>query len=122
METYDGKNDGKSQHSKTQKEGIYVYDQNLNLENYAKGYLPEGVDVKTFTTGHQYRVLHRLAIDPLTDQVAFIQSKTNQLWKANPDNLNAAAQNILSGKTTDASSMCYDAAGNLFVFGYNSTL
>ena len=120
LETYDGENDGKSQHSKTQKAGIYVYDQNLNLENYAKGYLPEGVKIDKFTEGHQYRVLHRLAIDPLTDQVAFIQSKTNQLWKANPDNLNAAAQNILSGKATDASSMCYDAAGNLFVFGYNS--
>ena len=120
LETYDGKNDGKSQHSKTQKAGIYVYDQNLNLENYAKGYLPVGVDISTYEGGHQYRVLHRLAIDPLTDQVAFIQSKTDQLWKANPDNLNAAAQNILSGKATDASSMCYDAAGNLFVFGYNS--
>lgn len=120
LETYDGANDGKSQHSKTQKAGIYVYDQNLNLENYAEGYLPEGVEIDDFPDGHQYRVLHRLAIDPLTDQVAFIQSKTDQLWKANPDNLNAAAQNILSGKATDASSMCYDAAGNLFVFGYNS--
>lgn len=118
LETYDGKSDGKSNHSKTQKAGIYVYDPLLNLENYAKGYLPEGVEIDEFTEGHQYRVLHRLAIDPLTDQVVFMQSKTDQLWKANPDNLNAAAQNILSGKATDASSMCYDADGNLFVFGY----
>lgn len=121
LETYDGKNDGKSQHSKTQKAGIYVYDQNLNLENYAKGYLPEGVDVKTFTTGHQYRVLHRLAIDPLTNQVAFIQSKTDELWLADPNNLNKRADNILSGKSTYASSMCYSPDGTLYIFGYEST-
>ena len=121
LETYDGKNNGQSQHSKTQKAGIYVYDQNLNLENYAKGYLPEGVDVKTFTTGHQYRVLHRLAIDPLTNQVAFIQSKTDELWLADPDNLNKRADNILSGKSTYASSMCYSPDGTLYIFGYEST-
>lgn len=121
LETYDGANDGKSQHSKTQKAGIYVYDQNLNLENYAKGYLPEGVDVKTFTPGHQYRVLHRLAIDPLTDQVAFIQSKTDELWLADPNNLNKRVDNILSGKSTYASSMCYSPDGTLYIFGYEST-
>lgn len=121
LETYDGANDGKSQHSKTQKAGIYVYDQNLNLENYAKGYLPEGVVLIQYESGYQYRVLHRLAIDPITSDVAFIQSKTNQLWVADPDNLNAAAQNILGGKAaTYASSMCYDADGNLYIFGYTS--
>ena len=120
LETYDGKNDGKKPHSKTQKAGIYVYDPLLNLENYAKGYLPEGVDITTFEEGHQYRVLHRIAVDPITNDVAFVQSKTNHLWIANPNDLNAPATNIIQGLGTDASSMCYDAAGNLFVFGYNS--
>lgn len=120
LEPYAGKNDGKNTHSKTQKAGIYVYDPLLNLENYADGYLPEGVDVNTYTAGHQYRVLHRIAIDPITNDVAFVQSKTNQLWIAKPNDLNAPATNIIQGLGTDASSMCYDAAGNLFVFGYNS--
>ena len=120
LEPYAGQSDGKSDHSKTQKAGIYVYDPLLNLENYAKGYLPEGVDVYTYTTGHQYRVLHRIAVDPITNDVAFVQSKTNQLWIAKPNDLNAPATNIIQGLGTDASSMCYDAAGNLFVFGYNS--
>ena len=120
LETYDGKDDGKKPHSKTQKAGIYVYDPLLNLENYAKGYLPEGVDITKFTDGHQYRVLHRIAVDPITNDVAFVQSKTNHLWIANPNDLNAPATNIIQGLGTDASSMCYDAAGNLFVFGYNS--
>ena len=121
LETYDGKNNGKSQHSKTQTAGIYVYDQNLNLENYAKGYLPQGVDISTYEGGHQYRVLHRLAIDPLTNQVAFIQSKTDELWLADPNNLNKRADNILSGKSTYASSMCYSPDGTLYIFGYEST-
>ena len=120
LEPYAGKNDGKKTHSRTQKAGIYVYDPLLNLENYADGYLPEGVDVDTYTAGHQYRVLHRIAIDPITNDVAFVQSKTNQLWIAKPNDLNAPATNIIQGLGTDASSMCYDAAGNLFVFGYNS--
>ena len=120
LEPYAGKNDGKKTHSRTQKAGIYVYDPLLNLENYADGYLPEGVDVNTYTAGHQYRVLHRIAIDPITNDVAFVQSKTNQLWIAKPNDLNAPATNIIQGLGTDASSMCYDAAGNLFVFGYNS--
>lgn len=120
LETYNGKNDGKSNHSKTQKAGIYVYDPLLNLENYAKGYLPEGVDITNFTEGHQYRVLHRIAVDPITNDVAFVQSKTNQLWIANPDDLNAPATNIIQGLGTYASSLCYDSNGNLFVFGYNS--
>lgn len=120
LETYDGKNDGKSNHSKTQKAGIYVYDPLLNLENYAKGYLPEGVDITTFAEGHQYRVLHRMAVDPITNDVAFVQSKTDQLWIANPNDLNAPATNIIQGLGTAASSLCYDSNGNLFVFGYNS--
>ena len=120
LEPYAGKNDGKKTHSRTQKAGIYVYDPLLNLENYADGYLPEGVDVNTYTAGHQYRVLHRIAIDPITNDVAFVQSKTNQLWIAKPNDLNAPATNIIQGLGTYASSMCYDAAGNLFVFGYNS--
>lgn len=120
LETYNGKNDGKSNHSKTQKAGIYVYDPLLNLENYAKGYLPEGVDITEFAPGHQYRVLHRIAVDPITNDVAFVQSKTNQLWIANPNDLNAPATNIIQGLGTEASSLCYDSNGNLFVFGYNS--
>lgn len=119
LETYDGKNAGKSNHSKTQKAGIYVYDPLLNLENYAKGYLPEGVDITTFAEGHQYRVLHRIAVNPITNDVAFVQSKTNQLWIANPNDLNAPATNIIQGLGTEASSLCYDSNGNLFVFGYN---
>lgn len=100
--------------------GIYVLDALLNAENYnTSGYIPQGVDV-TPTPNYTHRTLHRIAVNPQTDDVAFVQSKTNHLWIANPNDLNAPATNIIQGLGTYASSLCYDSNGNLFVFGYNS--
>lgn len=100
--------------------GIYVLDALLNAENYnTSGYIPQGVDV-TQTPNYTHRTLHRIAVNPQTDDVAFVQSKTNRLWIANPNDLNAPATNIIQGLGTYASSLCYDSNGNLFVFGYNS--
>lgn len=98
--------------------GIYVLDALLNAENYnTSGYIPQGVDV-TPTQNYTHRTLHRIAVNPQTDDVAFVQSKTHHLWIANPDNLNAAATNI--GQNTYASSLCYDADGALYIFGYEA--
>lgn len=98
--------------------GIYVLDALLNAENYnTSGYIPQGVDV-TPTPNYTHRTLHRIAVNPQTDDVAFVQSKKSQLWVANPDNLNAAATNI--GQNTYASSLCYDADGALYIFGYEA--
>lgn len=100
--------------------GIYVLDALLNAENYnTSGYIPQGVDV-TQTPNYTHRTLHRIAVNPQTDDVAFVQSKTNRLWIANPNDLNAPATNIIQELGTYASSLCYDSNGNLFVFGYNS--
>ena len=74
----------------------------LNAENYnTSGYVPQGVDVITPRYPYTHRILHRIAVNPQTDDVAFVQSKTNHLWIADPDNLNAAATNI--GQNTYAS-------------------
>lgn len=98
--------------------GIYVLDALLNAENYnTSGYIPQGVDVKP-TPNYTHRTLHRIAVNPKTDDVAFVQSKKSQLWVANPDNLNAAATNF--GQNTYASSLCYDADGALYIFGYEA--
>ena len=106
----------------TEEAGIYVYDALLQLENdFQKSYLPSNVDViKEVVAAYKYRILHRVAVNPKTDDVAFVQSKTNHLWIANPDNLNAAATNI--GQNTYASSLCYDADGTLFIFGYEAPI
>lgn len=103
----------------TEEAGVYVYDALLQLENdFQKSYLPSNVNVKDVVAAYKYRILHRVAVNPKTDDVAFVQSKTNHLWIANPDNLNAAATNI--GQNTYASSLCYDADGTLYIFGYEA--
>ena len=103
----------------TEEAGIYVYDALLQLENdFQKSYLPSNVNVTDVVGAYKYRILHRVAVNPKTDDVAFVQSKTNHLWIANPDNLNAAATNI--GQNTYASSLCYDADGTLYIFGYEA--
>ena len=103
----------------TEEAGIYVYDALLQLENdFQKSYLPSNVNVKDVAAAYKYRILHRVAVNPKTDDVAFVQSKTDHLWIANPDNLNAAATNI--GQNTYASSLCYDADGTLYIFGYEA--
>ena len=105
-------------YNNVQTAGIYVLDALLNAENYnTSGYIPQGVDV-TPTPNYTHRTLHRIAVNPQTDDVAFVQSKTHHLWVADPDNLNAAATNI--GQNTYASSLCYDADGALYIFGYEA--
>ncbi|MBR5855250.1 MAG: hypothetical protein IKY87_06255, partial [Paludibacteraceae bacterium] len=110
---------GTTEKGDSQTAGIYVLDALLNAENYnTSGYVPQGVDVYNTTYGYTHRILHRIAVNPQTDDVAFVQSKTNHIWLANPDNLNAAATNI--GENTYASSLCYDADGTLYIFGYEN--
>ena len=109
---------GTTEMGDSQTAGIYVLDALLNAENYnTSGYIPQRVDV-TPTQNYTHRTLHRIAVNPKTDDVAFVQSKTHHLWIANPDNLNAAATNI--GQNTYASSLCYDADGALYIFGYEA--
>lgn len=110
---------GTTEMGDSQTAGIYVLDALLNAENYnTSGYVPQGVDVITSRYPYTHRILHRIAVNPQTDDVAFVQSKTNELWIADPDNLNAAATNI--GQNTYASSLCYDAEGTLYIFGYEA--
>lgn len=105
----------------TEEAGIYVYDALLQLENdFQKSYLPSNVNVTDVAAAYKYRILHRVAVNPKTDDVAFVQSKTHHLWIANPDNLNADATNI--GQNTYASSLCYDADGTLYIFGYEAPI
>mgnify|MGYP003321089050 CR=1 FL=1 len=89
LETYKGAGDGASAHSKTQSQGIYVYDPMLNLENYAEGYLPSNVTLNTAAAGKLYRELHRMDINPVKDELAFVQSTAVKVWLAKLDDLNA---------------------------------
>ena len=115
LETYKGAGDGASAHSKTQSQGIYVYDPMLNLENYAEGYLPSNVTLNTAAAGKLYRELHRMAINPVKDELAFVQSTAVKVWLAKLDDLNAEATNVAAETGIKASSLCYDENGTLYV-------
>ena len=113
LETYEGAGDGASAHSKTQTSGIYVYDPVLNLENYAEGYLPSNVTTDPVATA--YKHLHRMAINPTKDELAFVQSKAVKVWLANLNDLKAEATNVAAETGIKASSLCYDENGVLYV-------
>ena len=113
LETYKGAGDGASAHSKTQTPGVYVYDPVLNLENYAEGYLPSNVTTDPVAT--TYKHLHRMAINPTKDELAFVQSKAVKVWLANLNDLKAEATNVAAETGIKASSLCYDENGVLYV-------
>lgn len=115
-EPYAGANDGKSTHSKTQTKGIYVFDPLLNIENYAKGYLPSNV---TMNNADGFKQLHRIAINPLTDDVVFVQSTGALVWSIGADDLslNNTAVNLIEtiSEIQLVQSHCFDDEGNLYV-------
>ena len=118
-EPYAGASDGASAHSQTQKIGIYVYDAELNLENYAQGYVPSNVTVKATD---KHNTLHRLVVHPLTSEVVFTQSVGAYVWAANPANLNAEAVNLIEGSDIAiANSVCFDENGVMYVFDAATT-
>lgn len=118
-EPYAGASDGASAHSQTQKIGIYVYDAELNLENYAQGYVPSNVTVKA---ADKHNTLHRLVVHPVTSEVVFTQSVGAYVWAANPANLNAEAVNLVEGSDIAiANSVCFDENGVMYVFDAATT-
>ena len=113
-EPYAGASDGASEHSKTQSIGIYAYDVELNLANYAQGYVPSNV---TVNAADKHNTLHRLAIHPLTDEVVFTQSVGAYVWAANPADLTAEATNLAEGTgIAKTNSVCFDENGVMYVF------
>ncbi|MBQ9144023.1 MAG: hypothetical protein IJX60_03650, partial [Paludibacteraceae bacterium] len=115
-EPYAGANDGKTTHSQTQTKGIYVYDPLLNLENYANGYIPSNV---TLNDADTYKQLHRIAINPITDEVVFAQSAGAHIWSIDASALaeEKAATNLLANinNILHSQSLCFDASGTLYV-------
>ena len=96
--------------------GVYVFDQTLTLLNETKqtGYVPSNVTV----SGSDYFELHRIAVNPTNNQVAFSQKTASiaAIWSMNPASMKSAAENLISGTAiTDANSCCFDKDGVLYV-------
>ena len=96
--------------------GVYVFDQTLTLLNETKqqGYIPSNVSV----SGSDHLQLHRIAVNPINNHVAFSQ-KTNSMaaiWNMDPADMEKAAVNLISETSiADANSLCFDKNGVLYV-------
>lgn len=117
--------------NKTQTSGIYVYDQGLNeLNNPVNtGIVPNVPEAYKATFGANRDAMKRLAINPITGQLAFCHniSGLGSVWAMNRDDMTAAATNLIDGITAfnKPNSLCFDEDGTLFVLadgGYSSTL
>lgn len=108
------------------KAGVYVYNQMLHELNPDSlvGYVPSNVTLdqsaQTVTTAKTTRnQMHRLAVNPLTNDVAFAYniSGSTAVWSMNPENLNGSAVNLLAGVSSisAANSLCFDEEGALYV-------
>lgn len=118
-EPANGRNDGQSARTKSQKAGIYVYDPLLNLENYDKGYTPSNVTIdNNAELGLVHQEMHRIAIHP-NGNIAFTQSNGKYVWSISPSDLKAGknATNLVenTNQITKSQSICFDKDGYLYV-------
>lgn len=102
------------------KAGIYVFDQTLTLQNPTKqqGYVPSNLAAYIDGAGPDGYKLHRIAVDPLTHQVAFthISTDTVGVWSMNPEDMGAEAQNLIHETgVANAHALCFDESGVLYV-------
>ena len=115
-----GKEDGLSKHSQTQKNGIYVFDPLLNLENYGEGYTPLNV---SFTDG--WDAIHRIAVSPVDGTVAFVKWDVEPftVYTEDPDSLDMLEwwdeATDITPTLNQPVAICYDKEGTLCVLCYD---
>ena len=128
-----GASDGGSEMAKNQTVGLFVYDQKLTLKNTNyEGIAPQNV---AFNTGNPIgsidnirQQMHRIAVDPITSEVAFAYYKSDAtpataVYAMNPDDLQGDATNLIEGANiiTKVNSLCYDEKGALYVMDNANT-
>ena len=118
-----GAADGGSDRADTQKRGIFVYDAELNSLNPDNvGFLPANAD--SLMTDASRQALHRIAINPVNDHVAFCYNVegASAVWSMDPANLSGDAVNLIEGLAiTKANAICFDAEGTLYVMDNANT-
>lgn len=110
---------GKTTRTKSQKQGIYVYSPQLaELSPANQGYMPSNVSL----SGTDLYEMHRIAVDPITHNVVFVNSVDNTpaIWSVNPADMTGEATNIFGGMSTRTTSLCYDENGVLYVMDATS--
>ena len=128
-----GGNDGGSEMAKGVTAGLFVYNQALEKVQPATGYtgiIPQNVTFNTNkpTSADEINIIrqqmHRVAVDPVTGEVAFAyyKSPATAIYSMNPDDLAGNAQNLIEGSSiTYANSLCFDSEGTLYVMDNANT-
>ena len=119
----DGASDGGSDRADTQKRGIFVFDAELNSLNPDNvGFLP--ANAAELMTDASRQAMHRLAVNPVNNHVAFCYNVegASAIWSMDPANLAGEAVNLIEGLAiTKANSFCFDAEGTLYVMDNANT-
>jgi len=128
-----GGNDGLTEMAKQITAGLFVYNQALEKVQPATGYtgiIPQNVtfDTNKPTSTDEINIIrqqmHRVAVDPVTGEVAFAyyKSPATAIYSMNPDDLAGNAQNLIEGSSiTYANSLCFDSEGTLYVMNNANT-
>ena len=128
-----GANDGGSEMAKQMTAGLFVYNQALEKVQPATGYegiIPQNVTFNTTkpTSTDEINIIrqqmHRVAVDPVTGEVAFAYYKdpATAIYSMNPDDLAGNAQNLIEGSSiTYANSLCFNSEGTLYVMNNANT-
>ena len=120
----DGASDGASDRTKTQKRGVFVYNQaleELNPESNV-GILP--ANAAPLMTDASRQALHRMSINPVNNHVAFCYNVegASAVWSMDPANLAGDAVNLIEGLAiTKANALCFDEEGTLYVLDNANT-
>lgn len=116
-EATNGADDGGSERADTQKQGVFVYDQELNELNPTSnvGILPKNVEL-TGAIDRRHE-MHRMAINPVTHEVAFAYNyKPTAVWAMSQGDLAGEAVNLVADMgISEANSLCFDKDGALYV-------
>lgn len=119
----DGASDGGSDRAKTQKRGVFVYNQALEeLTPTNVGYLP--ANAAPLMTDASRQAIHRMAVNPVNNQVAFCYNVegATAVWSMDPANLAGDATNLIAGLAiTKANALCFDEEGTLYVLDNANT-
>ena len=119
----DGASDGGSDRAKTQKRGVFVYNQALEELNPTNvGYLP--ANAAPLMTDASRQAIHRMAVNPVNNQVAFCYNVegATAVWSMDPANLAGDATNLIAGLAiTKANALCFDEDGTLYVLDNANT-
>ena len=127
-----------AERNKSQKAGIFIYDQQLNELNNPnnKGIVPNVPDAYKAYFGKNRDAMKRLAINPKTGQLAFcynitLTGQAAAVWAMDLEELTPTAGsvttvNLIDGITafSKPNSLCFGEDGTLFVLadgGYNAT-